>query len=60
MGRSIGRALDSSSKDPRFEPGQEHKKNMLKFFRVTNVVVYILTRCLFVYTHAQGMITYAR
>ena len=32
-------ASDSSSKDMRFEPHQERKKNLWEFFRVQNVVV---------------------
>ena len=31
---TVGVALDSISKDPRFEPRQEHKKNNSEFFRV--------------------------
>ena len=31
-GGSIGRASDSISKDPTFEPPQEHKKNNVEFF----------------------------
>ena len=38
-GRSVGRASDSRSKDPRFEPRQEHKNNLWAFFRVWIVVL---------------------
>ena len=62
-GGSVGRAWDSRSKDPRFEPclHQEHRKKMWEFSRVKNAV---LTRCrcaqpLCAYARIR-MITYAR
>ena len=50
-GGSMGRALASRSNgfyDQRFEPRQEHKKNVREFFRVKNVV---LTCCWCIRTH---------
>ena len=38
-GGLIGRASDSKSKDLRFEPHQEHKKNLWEYFQVKNVVL---------------------
>ena len=49
-GCSVDRASDSRSKDPRFEPHQEHKKNLWEFFQdslsvcPTPLCVYARTR----------------
>ena len=59
-GGSVGRASDSRSKDPSFEPRQEHKKNLCVF--LSQNVVLTCHRCTQPpCVHARiRMITYAR
>ena len=45
QGGSSGRASDSRSKDPRFEPRQEHKKDFWEFFLVKKCCADSLSVC---------------